>query len=213
VAGIIGAVGNNAVGVAGVNWACKILPLRFMGSGQGSISSAIAALEYAVDHGARISCNSWGDDDHSQALEDAIREAGDRDHLFVTSAGNHQRDIDAELFYPAAFGLENILSVAATDHRDLLASKSNWGPTSVDLAAPGVYVLSTSNDDSYRVLSGTSMAAAHVAGVAAVVAGYYPDYDSARVRQRVLATVRPVPGLAGKTSTGGVVSLRRALQP
>ncbi len=211
VAGIIGAIGDNGMGVAGVNWNCKLMPLRFIGSGRGLISDAIAALEYAVLKGVRVSCNSWGDDDYSQALEDAIFEAGERDHIFVTSAGNRQKNIDVEPVYPASLNLENIITVASVDHRDELAPKSNWGEVSVDIAAPGVYVLSTSNDSDYQVLSGTSMAAAHVAGVVAMLMAHRPKMTAMEVREKVLASARDV-GLGSFIQTGGVVSLLEALK-
>lgn len=210
VAGIIGAIGNNAIGVAGINWECSLMPLRFIGSGRGMISGAISALEYAVDHDVRVSCNSWGDDDHSQPLEDAIAAAGDKNHIFVTSAGNGQTNIDAEKVYPAALSLPNIITVASIDHRDRLTPKSNWGEGSVDIAAPGVYVLSTSNDSSYQFLSGTSMAAAHVAGVVAMVAAYRGG-TAESIIDKVLASVRDV-GLGSQIKSGGVVSLSRSLK-
>jgi subtilisin family serine protease len=159
VAGTIGAVANNGIGVAGINWNVQIMALKFLGAdGSGSISDAIRALDYAVQMGAHISNNSYGDAEFSQAFADAIAAAGDVGHIFVAAAGNNSGNNDASPFYPASFDAANIISVAATDDNDRLASFSNYGVTSVDLAAPGVNILSTTPGNNYESFSGTSMA-------------------------------------------------------
>lgn len=147
VAGTIGAVTNNTLHVAGVNGMAKIMSLKFLGPSGGTTADAIQALEYAVNKGAFISNNSWGSSNFSQALYDAIKWAGQNNHLFCAAAGNDGLDIDNNIFgiksYPAAYDLDNIIAVAATDNTDALASFSNRGPVSVDIAAPGVNSLST----------------------------------------------------------------------
>ena len=169
VAGTIGAVGNNGTGIAGLNWDVEIMALKFLGAdGSGTTSDAIEAIRYATDNGAHISNNSWGGDPFSQALYDAIRDARDVGHIFVAAAGNGNfigfgLDNDATPFYPAGYELDNIVAVAATDHRDDIAIFSNYGATTVDLGAPGVSILSTTPNGNYGNNSGTSMAAPHVA--------------------------------------------------
>lgn len=144
VAGTIGAVGNNGSGVAGVNWRVKIMPLRFLGAtGSGSTADAISAINYAANNGARIINASWGGGPYSQALYDAINYARSNNVLFVAAAGNDGTNNDTTPSYPASYDLDNIISVAATDQNDALASFSNRGATSVDLAAPGVNIYST----------------------------------------------------------------------
>jgi len=210
VAGIIGAVGNNGVGVTGVNWQCKIMPLRAIADiAHAPVSAQVDAIDYAVAMGAKVSNHSWGMSSFSQALYDAVAAAGQQGHLVVAAAGNYTRDADAYPLYPAAFDLDNVISVAATDNDDALASFSNWGALSVDLGAPGVNCYSTYWSD-YGYMSGTSMATPHVVGVAALLWGLHPEWSYAQVRDTLFATVRPVPSLQGRTVTGGVVSASAA---
>lgn len=212
VAGTIGAVGNNGVGVAGINWQVQIMALKFLdATGSGSTSDAIDALNYAVANGATIVNASWGGDPYSQALYDAIRNARDAGVIFVAAAGNNGANNDQAPFYPAGYDLANIIAVAATDRNDRLASFSNYGATTVDLAAPGVDILSTKPNNTYQTASGTSMAAPHVAGVAALVRGLHPDWTYQQVIDQVLNSVDSVPGLAGRTATGGRLNAARAV--
>lgn len=144
VAGTIGGVGNNGSGVAGVNWTVKIMPLRFLGAtGSGSTADAISAVAYAVTKGARVINASFGGGPYSQAMYDAINNARSNNVLFVAAAGNDGTNNDTAPAYPASYNLDNIISVAATTQTDALASFSNRGATSVDLAAPGVNIYST----------------------------------------------------------------------
>jgi len=173
VAGTIGAVGNNGTGVAGVNWNVKLMALRFLGGilCTGSDGDSIEAIQYAARNGARILNASWGGGGYSRSVEDAIRNSG---LLFVAAAGNGGLDgigdnNDANPFYPSSYNLADLVSAAATDHNDLRASFSNYGNASVDIAAPGVNVLSTVPNNQYASFSGTSMATPHVSGAAALI--------------------------------------------
>lgn len=203
VAGTIGAVGNNGVGVAGVAWSCKIMALKFLNSaGSGWTSDAILALNYAVANGARISNNSWGGGGFSQGLRDAIGAAGARSHVFVAAAGNDGRDIDTVPFYPASYPANNIVSVAATARGDVRASFSNYGERSVDIAAPGVSIYSTLPGGRYGYQSGTSMAAPHVTGALALATSGCHNLIGMLVTR-----ARRVASLHGLIASGGVLDL------
>lgn len=144
VAGTIAALGDNGTGITGVNWTASIMPLRFLGPlGYGDTAKASEAILYAANNGAKVINASWGGGGLSQTLYDAISYANDRGCLFVVAAGNAGDNNDQIPFYPASYNLPNIIAVAATDHNDNLASFSNFGVTSVDVAAPGVNVLSS----------------------------------------------------------------------
>jgi subtilisin family serine protease len=141
VAGTIAAAGNNSNGTTGVMWQAKIMPLRFLGiSGSGTTADAVSAILYANAMGAHVINNSWGGSGYSQALKDAIDASS---AVVVCAAGNSSSNNDTSPFYPAGYESANIISVAATDSRDILASFSNYGKTSVDLAAPGLNIYST----------------------------------------------------------------------
>ena len=143
-AGTIAGVGNNGIGVAGVNWQCKVMALRFLNaSGSGNTDDAILAIIYGVNNGAKILNNSWGGGGDSVALEYAIIYALERGVLFVAAAGNYGWNIDSDPYYPASYEISNVISVAATDDEDSMASFSNFGDDSVELGAPGVSILST----------------------------------------------------------------------
>ncbi len=210
--GTIGAVGNNGVGVVGVNWNVKIMALKFLNdSGSGSTSNAIAALNYAVNKGVKVSNNSWGGGGYSQALYDAIENAKSVGHLFIAAAGNNGTNNDTSPFYPASYNNDNLISVAAIDINDAKASFSNYGATTVDLGAPGVSIVSTTPNSSYSSYSGTSMATPHVAGAVAMVYALNPTWTYGQVRDRILNTTRPIAALSGKTVTGGTLDLAAAI--
>ena len=216
VAGIIAAEGDSGVGIAGVDWSASIMPLVFINSGGwGWLSDAVSAIDYAtmmrVDLGVnvRVTNNSWGGGGYYQSLYDAIEASGQAGILFACAAGNYASDNDTSPMYPASYHLDNMLVVAATDNNDSLASFSNYGAATVDLAAPGVNVPSTwpygywGVDDDYAYKSGTSMAAPHVTGVAALAWSIDPDATVAEVRSAILAGVDPLPSLAGMVASGG----------
>jgi len=211
VAGTIAAEGNNGTGVVGVNWDAQIMALKFLGSnGYGNTFDAIQALEYATMMGADLTNNSWSGSSFSRSLYDAIEAAGRAGQVYVAAAGNNGANTDYSPRYPSAYDLDNIISVAATDNDDRLASFSNYGATSVDLAAPGVSIYSTT-PYGYGSMSGTSMASPHVAGAAALLLSVNPDLTPAEVKSLLLDTVDPIAGLAGKTVTGGRLNIGNAI--
>ncbi|HET7478562.1 MAG TPA: S8 family peptidase [Rubrobacteraceae bacterium] len=216
VAGTIAAQGNNSTGISGVNWDARIMPLKFLGANGGNTLDAVEAINYAVNKGVKISNNSWGGGGYSQALYDAIKNADVAGHLFVTAAGNGGADgvgdnNDTTANYPSNYNLSNIISVAATNNKDTLASFSNFGATSVDLAAPGVDIVSTYPESGYGYMSGTSMATPHVTGVAALLKSQDPALDDASLRSRILGSVDKKDSLQGKVATGGRLNAAAAL--
>ncbi len=205
VSGTIGAAGNNRLGVVGINWNARILPLKALDArGGGSTGAAVAAIYYAADRGARVINASWGGASHSQALADAILYANARGAVFVTAAGNESANNDLVLSYPASYRFPNVISVASIDAGGGLSSFSNYGAGTVDLAAPGGAILSTVLGG-YSTYSGTSMAAPHVAGVASLVAGLHPEYTAAQVVGALVAAAQPLATLAGRTTGGGLL--------
>ncbi|MBI4718081.1 MAG: S8 family serine peptidase [Planctomycetes bacterium] len=212
VAGTIGAVGNNGLGVAGVNWNVRMMALKFLNSaGSGYLADAVSAIDYARLMGANLTSNSWGGGGYSLALKSAIEAAGAAGQLFIAAAGNSGVNADLYPMYPAAYDSPTIVSVAATDHSDLLAYFSNYGAASVDLGAPGVNVWSTGPGNTYRSLSGTSMATPHVSGVAALLLATRPTMPPLELKQMLMASVDPVPALSGRCVTGGRLNAHRAV--
>jgi len=210
VAGTIGAVGNNGTGVVGVNWNVQIMPIKFLGAGgSGSTSAAVQAVNYATlmrNRGVNVvlTNNSWGGGSFSQALYDAIAASGQANMLFVAAAGNANSNSP---MYPAGYDLPNIISVAATDQSDAKASFSNYGADWVDLGAPGVGILSTTPSNTYSVKDGTSMAAPHVSGVAALAWSMNPQATYETIRDAIFTGVDKIPALdAAQGSTTPVAT-------
>lgn len=211
-AGTIGGVGNNGVGVAGVNWNVQMAGLKFLsGSGSGYLSNAVRAINYATQMGFNMTSNSWGGGGFSQVMYDAIKAAGDAGILFVAAAGNSGLNADVFPMYPAAYDLDNIISVAAVDSGDNLAYFSNYGATSVDIAAPGVGIYSTYKYGSYATLSGTSMATPHVSGVAALVLATHPGYGPSELKDAILNNADYVEDLDGFVLTSGRLNAHSAV--
>ncbi len=216
-AGIIGAEGDNDEGIAGINWHVKIMPLKFLGRGGfGTTDDAIEAINYAIDrkkHGVniRIISASWGSTMRSQALEDTIRAAGDAGILFVAAAGNDGSDNDRRPHFPSNYNLPNVISVAALDRNDNLASFSNFGAKTVHIAAPGKDIRSTWLGDAYREASGTSMATPEVSGVAALIIASEPSITMEKLRQRLLKSVDKIESLSGKVASGGRINAAKAV--
>jgi subtilisin-like proprotein convertase family protein len=218
VSGTIAAVGNNQIGVSGVNWSSSIMALKFLDAGgSGSTANAVRAVNYATmmrqQYGinVRVTNNSWGGGGFNQALEEAIEAGAGQGILFVAAAGNDGEDNDLAPHFPANFDVPSIISVAATDHLDALARFSNFGAQSVDVAAPGESILSTLPNNSYGVFSGTSMATPHVSGVAALAWSLAPDATLNQVRDAITGGADPVESLDGRLATGGRLNARETL--
>ena len=217
-AGIIGAEGENNLGIAGVNWKVKIMPLKFMNaSGFGSTKDAIEAINYVIDRkkegvNVRVISASWGSTQKSRALEDAIRKAGENGITFIAAAGNSSTDNDRRPHYPSNYDLPNVLSVAALDRNDQLASFSNYGVKTVAIAAPGVDILSTWLGNQYEEKSGTSMATPVISGVAALILAEHPKMSVDELRKKLMASTDPIVALKGKTVSGGRINAAKALE-
>jgi subtilisin family serine protease len=220
VSGTIGAV-SNGVGVVGVNWTASIMGIKFLdASGSGYTSDAVDGIEFAIQakqqfvSGAnvRVLSNSWGGGGFSQTLSAAINNANTNGMLFVAAAGNAGSNNDVTPSYPASYTADNVIAVAATDSNDALASWSNYGATSVDLAAPGVSILSTIRNGGYAYYSGTSMATPHVSGAAALVLSACSSLTTLNLKTALLNSKDPVSSLVGKTLTGGRLNVARAIQ-
>jgi subtilisin family serine protease len=213
VAGSLGAVGDDGVGIAGVAWRVGLLPLKVLcADGTGRLSDAVAALDYALGVGAAISANSWTwAGPPSQAMADTLTAAEAAGHLVVAAAGNVGTDGSRAPAYPAAYPHGNVLAVAASDDTGALWSGSRRDATVVDLAAPGVAILSTAPGGGYATKTGSSQAVPHVAGTAALLRAWYPGWTAADLRGRLLGTVRAEPGLSGMVATGGVLDAAAAL--
>jgi subtilisin family serine protease len=216
-AGIIGAEGGNGIGVAGVNWNVKIMPLRFMdGDGTGTTKDAIEAINYVIDRkragvNVRVISASWGSTARSRALEDVIRKAYDEGILFVAAAGNAASDNDQTPHYPSSYNLGNVVSVAATNRNDQLTSFSNYGAKSVHVAAPGEEILSTWLEHGFEEKKGTSMATPFVSGVAALILSENPKMSVDDLRAKLLKSVDVLPSLKGKVSSGGRINAAKAV--
>ena len=214
-AGIIGAEGENSIGIAGVNWKVQIMPLKFLNAGgSGSTKDAIEAINYVINRkkagvNVRIISASWGSTQKSRALGDVIRKAYENDILFVAAAGNSSVDNDRTPHYPSSY--PNVISVAALDRNDQLASFSNFGVKSVMIGAPGVDILSTWLGNEYEEKSGTSMATPVVSGVAALVLAKNPRMSVEDLSKRLMNSTDPIIALKGKTVTGGRINAAKAL--
>lgn len=189
VAGIIGAEGNNDVGITGVAWSVQLMPLKFLGAeGNGLDSDAIKCIDYAIQNGAHIINNSWGGAGVNKALTDAVERAHQAGVLFVVAAGNGGDDIDVDAFTPAGIDLPNVVTVANHDDAGEILSSSNFGREKVDIIGPGTRIRSTTfrTDSSYGFKTGTSMAAPHVSGVLALLKAEYPGESHIKLKERVL---------------------------
>ena len=198
VAGIIGALGNNSLGTSGIMWDARLMPIKVCAADGCPISAIASGISFAVSHGAKVINASYGGFAFSQTEFDAMSNANSHGVLFVAAAGNETNNNDVSPVYPASYNLPNIISVAATDQNDKLAPFSNFGLTSVHVAAPGVYILSTitpgqsfspcsgSPFAGYDFCDGTSMAAPHVSGLAGLLFSYYPHFTYSQVRSTIL---------------------------
>jgi subtilisin family serine protease len=218
VAGTIGAMGGNSIGVAGVNWNIQMVGLKFLSaSGSGATTGAINAVNYFTDAAIRATGvedfiatnNSWGGGGYSAQMNDAIGRAAQKDILFIAAAGNSALNNDVQATYPANYsttaiaGYEAVVSVASLTNTGGLSSFSNYGATTVDIAAPGSSIYSTLPGGRYGTYSGTSMATPHVTGAVALYAAENPDASAAEIRAALLGSAAATPSLGGMVATGG----------
>ncbi|WP_396267396.1 S8 family peptidase [Ideonella sp.] len=216
VSGTIGAVANNGIGIAGVCDNVKMISAKFL-EGSGTTEAAILAIDYITDlktrHNLNIVAtnNSWGGGGFSQALKDAIDRAGAEDILFIAAAGNGNllgkgQNNDKKPSYPASYTSSNIIAVASLTSVGKRSSFSNYGATSVDIAAPGSGIWSTvptASGPGYASYNGTSMATPHVTGAAALYASLHPGSTAAQIKAAILNSAVPTTSMAGKCVTGG----------
>ncbi len=221
-AGIIGAVGNNGVGIAGINWHVQLMPLKFTDShGKGTTLLAVEAIDYAIQNGARIINASWtlkaeGSGEET-LLRKAIQKAGEAGVLFVTAAGNQSGsisgvNIDEDPIYPASFLEKDSLVVSALDTNGEMAHYSNYGAHTVDLAAPGSSIFSTLSHGGYGTMSGTSMATAFVSGAASLILSLDSGLHPADVKKILKNSAVSSPLLEGKVMNASVLNLEQAVQ-
>lgn len=217
-AGTIGAVGNNGIGIVGVNWNVQLMALKFLdANGSGSTDDAIRAVRYAVDNGAKVLSNSWGGGGSSKAMEKAILYAESKGSIFVAAAGNDSANNDEVDNYPSNYKVESLVAVAATDNRDRLADFSNYGYKTVHIAAPGVDIMSTVPRDPterrepYSSFSGTSMATPHVAGALALLLAADPSLKDRpkEMKKRLMDSVDVLPNLTPVVASGGRLNLAK----
>jgi subtilisin family serine protease len=211
VAGTIGAAGNNGVGIAGVCWNVKLMALKFIGSdGTGNTEDAIRCIEYAVTHGARVLNNSWGGGPYEQPLKDAIDSAGAAGVLFIAAAGNdYSNNNDDSPQYPASYASDNLISVLSVTAHGEMSVFSNFGETSVDLAAPGSGILSCKRGGGYVSFNGTSMATPHVSGACALLWSINSGYTYQQIKDVLISTSdKTLPGLC---VAGGVMRIGAAV--
>lgn len=214
IAGIVGASGDNSLGIAGVNWNTNMMALKaFNEYGFGSLSDILPALAYARKMGVLLTNNSWGGSHKSEFLLEEIIAARDKGQIFVAAAGNGGYLDPTEFVFPASYEAENILSVAASDFNDLLASFSSSGQVNVDLAAPGEKIYSTLPGNTYGYKSGTSMAAGFVSGTVLLLKGSSPNLSIGEIISRIQLNVDVLPSLYGTCRSKGRLNLFKTIRP
>jgi len=215
VSGTIAAGVNNKIGVAGVagQGYVKIMPLKFLAAdGSGYVADAVNALTYAAMKHALIANNSWGGGGYSQAMVAAMQLFQASGGLFVAAAGNNASNNDKTPFYPASYNMANEIAVAAISYNNGLASFSNYGAGTVPMAAPGYYIASTYPNNQYALMSGTSMAAPHVSGVAALLWSQRGGtITGTQIKSILMSTVQKNATMTNTTVAGGVVNAKNAL--
>ena len=210
--GSIAAVGNNGIGVTGVCWNCRIMALRFLSKdGGGSISNEVECIQYAVNHGVKIISCSFGEYDFSQSEKNAIDAARNSGVLFIFAVGNDGENNETKTHYPSGYDSENIIAVGVSDRFDRLVSWSDYGITTVDIAAPGDDILSTVLNNGYQVESGSSMATPHVTGLAALLKSYNQSLTWLDIKNLILNNGDKIPTAEGKLVTGSRINAYKAL--
>lgn len=212
VAGTIGAIGNNKVGIAGMNWKVSIMPLKFISKkGTGSTEGAIDSVLYATNNGAHIFNASWGSPSLKKIFRDAVKYATDNNVLIVAAAGNAKRNLSKGSFYPAKYDFPGVIAVGAVNASGKVKEiYSNYGIGYVDVAAQGTWILSLSQKK-YRYLTGTSMAAPFVAGLGALILSKYPNLKNYDLENAIINSVTKVKNLNRYFSSGGVINAHKAL--
>ncbi|NCN27948.1 S8 family serine peptidase [bacterium] len=217
VAGTIGAVGNNGVGVVGVAWKTQIMAVKFLDSdGSGALADAIQAIDFAIENGANVMNNSWGAKGIvSKELEAAVARARDAGIVFVAAAGNDGTSNDGSannISYPASYKLSNVISVAASDNKDQMPSFSNYGKSSVHLMAPGVNIFSTTPGMRYDSFNGTSMATPHVSGAIALLLEKHANLSPLEVRNRLMKSSDKISTFKDKLISSGRLNVYNLLE-
>lgn len=220
VAGIIGAEGNNGIGITGVNWNVQLMGLNMFprfGS-EATTADAIGAIDYAVANGAQIINASWGggpndyEEEEFLLLKESIQRAGDSGVLFVAAAGNDGASNENSGMIPASYDLDSLLAVGSSTKRGRRSGFSNYGLTSVDVFAPGSNIYSTIRRNRYGTKSGTSMAAPVVSGIAALMLANEPQLSIAEIKKRMISSCVPTQTLKSRCVCGGIVDAEKALQ-
>jgi thermitase len=215
IAGAIGAVGGNGIGAVGVSPHVTLIIAKYYdpeSSANNNLINTVRAIRYCVLKQADIINYSGGGSEPSDKEREAIALAREKGIVFVAAAGNEQSNSDIRKYYPADYGLDNIISVTAYDQDRNVLPSSNYGATSVDIAAPGKKIFSTLPGGNYGYMTGTSQATAVVTGVAALIKARYPDFDAARIINHITETgdLEPIK-LAGKTRFQKRLNAYRAL--
>jgi len=219
VAGICAAVGNNGTGITGTMWSGRIMAIQtFSSDGTANQADEITAIDYVIHEKTHDGVDvaainaSWGGYGSADPLvRDAIRAAGDAGIVFCAAAGNDHHNNDSTPYYPSSYTLPCIIAVAASDASDDLAGFSNYGVTSVDLAAPGVDILSTLPGNSYAAWEGTSMATPFVTGSVGLCAAQHPAETANQRVARIVKNVDAVSGLSGTCVSGGRLNVNKAV--
>lgn len=214
IAGIIGAEGGNGIGISGVAPKVSIMVIKYFdpkSSGANNLENTVKGIEYAVQNGAHIINYSGGGLEYSEAEFNAIRRAEAKGILFVAAAGNERSNSDVSKYYPANYGLSNIISVTALDPKKNTLPSSNWGVRTVDIAAPGLNIFSLLPGGKYGEMTGTSQATAFVSGVAALIKANFPTFSAPDLKKHILHTGDYSESLASKTGTSRRLNIYRAL--
>ena len=208
-AGTIGAVGNNGIGVVGVNHNAQIMAVKIFDDAGSTDSAAILrGIEYATKMGAKITSNSWGGGGASDAQKEAFASSP---ALHIMAAGNNYSNNDLIANYPSNYDLTNNIAVAASDRNDKKPGFSNYGKTMVDITAPGKDIYSCAPGGGYQSMSGTSMATPHVSGVAGLVASAFPDLTAEQLKERILAGADKLDSWKTKVVDGNRLNAHGAL--
>jgi len=216
VAGIIGAVGNNNIGVTGICWDVQLMALKcFDDKGSGRLSDILLAIEYSIKKDVKLTNNSWGGNYCASALYEMIKLADESGQLFLTSAGNGNSDIDTYDYLPATYALDNILTVMGSSPEDERPDSdfdaSNYGTFAVDVAAPSMKVLSTVPNNQYGFKSGTSMAVPHVVGAAVLLWAENPGLSNTELKEEILCRAESTSSFEDICASGGRLDIGNML--